>query len=116
MKRIICIVMTIILIFLFCCGCNEKETEPGTYGSFVLIEQINEPREDYLVYHKDTKVVYEVNSLDYHKQIFIPYQVYKNGVIYGAVYEDGEIKLVPYAMGLTDEMIKEYLNKLLFEK
>ena len=116
MKRIICIVMIIILIFLFCCGCNEKETEPGTYGSFVLIEQINEPREDYLVYHKDTKVVYEVNSLDYHKQIFIPYQVYKNGVIYGAVYEDGEIKLVPYAMGLTDEMIKEYLNKLLFEK
>ena len=116
MKKIICIVMTIILIFLFCCGCNEKETEPGTYGSFVLIEQINEPREDYLVYHKDTKVVYEVNSLDYHKQIFIPYQVYKNGVIYGTVYEDGEIKLVPYAMGLTDEMIKEYLNELLFEK
>ena len=112
MKKIICIVMTIILIFLFCCGCNEKETEPGIYGSFVLIEQINEPREDYLVYHKDTKVVYEVNSLDYHKQIFIPYQVYKNGVIYGAIYEDGEIKLVPYAIGLTDEMIKEYLNEL----
>ena len=112
MKKIICIVMTIILIFLFCCGCNEKETEPGTYGSFVLIEQINEPREDYLVYHKDTKVVYEVNSLDYHKQIFIPYQVYTNGVIYGAVYEAGAIKLVSYAMGLTDAMIKEYLNEL----
>lgn len=112
MKKIICIVITIILIFLLCCGCNEKETEPGTYGSFVLIEQINEPREDYLVYHKDTKVVYEINSLNYHKQSFIPYQVYKNGVIYGAVYEDGEIKLVPYAMGLTDEMIKEYLNEL----
>lgn len=112
MKKIICIVMVIILTLLFCCGCHEKETGSRTYGSFVLIEQINEPREDYLAYHKDTKIVYEINSLYRHKQNFIPYQVYKNGVIYGAVYEDEEIKLVPYAMGLTDEMIKEYLNEL----
>ena len=107
MKKIICIVMVIILTLLFCCGCNKKETGPRTYGSFIFIEQNNEPREDYLAYHKDTKIVYEINSL-----YFIPYQVYKNGVIYGAVYENGEIKLVPYAMGLTDEMIKEYLNGL----
>ena len=112
MKKIICIVTVIILTLLFCCGCHEKETGPRTYGSFVLIEQINEPREDYLAYHKDTKIVYEINSLYRHKQNFIPYQVYKNGVIYGAVYEDEEIKLVPYAIGLTDEMIKEYLNEL----
>ena len=107
MKKFICIVMAIILTLLFCCGCHEKETGPRTYGSFIFIEQNNEPREDYLAYHKDTKIVYEINSL-----YFIPYQVYKNGVIYGAIYEDGEIKLVPYAMGLTDEMIKEYLNGL----
>ena len=113
MKKFVCIVMVIILTLLFCCGCHEKEeTGPETYGSFVLIEQINESREDYLAYHKDTKVVYEINSLYRHKQNFIPYQVYKNGVIYGAVYEDEEIKLVPYAIGLTDEMIKEYLNEL----
>ena len=112
MEKIICIVMTTILIFLFCCGCYEKETEPRTYGSFVLIEQINEPREDYLAYHKDTKIAYEINSLYSYSQNFIPYQVYKNGAIYGAIYEDGKIKLVPYAMGLTDEMIKEYLNEL----
>ena len=112
MKKFICIIMVIILTLLFCCGCHEKETEPKTYGSFVLIEQINEPREDYLAYHRETKIVYEINSLYRHKQNFIPYQIYKNGVIYGAVYEDGEIKLVPYAMGLTDEMIKEYLNEL----
>ena len=112
MKKFICIVMAVILTLLFCCGCHEKETGPRTYGSFVLIEQINEPREDYLAYHKDTKVVYEINSLYSHGQNFIPYQIYKNGVIYGAIYEDGEIKPVPYAMGLTDEMIKEYLNGL----
>lgn len=110
MKKFICIAMVIILILLLCCGCHEKETEPRTYGSFVLIEQTNESQEDYLAYHKDTKVVYEIDSLYLHRQNFIPYQVYKNGVIYGAVYEDGEIKLVPYAMGLTDEMIKDYLN------
>lgn len=112
MKKIVCLVMATILMLLFCCGCSKKDMRTEPYGSFVLIKQINEPREDYLAYHKDTKVVYEINSLDYHKQSFIPYQVYKNGVIYGAVYEDGEIKLVPYAMGLTDEMIKEYLNEL----
>ena len=107
MKKIICLVMATILILLLCCACSEKDMRTEPYGSFVLIEQINEPRTDYLAYHKDTKIVYEINSL-----YFIPYQVYKNGVIYGAIYEDGEIKLVPYAMGLTDEMIKEYLNGL----
>ena len=40
------------------------------------------------------------------------FKIYKDGLIYGAVYEDGEIKSVPYAVGLTDEMIKEYLNNL----
>lgn len=108
MKKFICIIMVIILTLLFCCGCHE----PKTYGSFVLIERINEPRTDYLAYHKDTKIVYEINKLYSHRQNFIPYQIYKNGVIYGAIYEDGEIKPVPYAMGLTDEMIKEYLNGL----
>ena len=112
MKKIVYIVMVIILTLLLCCGCHEKETGPETYGSFVLIEQINEPRTDYLAYHKDTKIVYEINNLYSHGQNFIPYQIYKNGVIYGAVYEDGEIKLVPYAVGLTDEMIKDYLNGL----
>ena len=57
MKKFICIVMVIILTLLFCCGCHEKETGPRTYGSFVLIEQINEPREDYLAYHKDTRFI-----------------------------------------------------------
>lgn len=112
MKKIICIIMAAILTLLLCCGCSEKDMRTEPYGSFVLIEQINEPRTDYLAYHKDTKIVYEINNLYSHGQNFIPYQIYKNGVIYGAVYEDGEIKPVPYAMGLTDEMIKEYLNGL----
>lgn len=112
MKKIICLVMAIILTLLFCCGCKEEDPVPETYGSFIIIKQINEPRYDYLAYHKDTKIVYELNKLYSHGQSIIPYQIYKNGVIYGAVYEDGEIKPIPYAIGLTDEMIKEYLNGL----
>ena len=113
MKKIICLVMATILTLLFYCGCSEKDTGPETYGSFVFIEQINEPQTDYLVYHKDTKIVYELNRLYTNQQNFIPYQIYTNGVIYGTVYEDGEVKPVPYAMGLTDEMVKEYLDNFL---
>ena len=116
MKKIICMFMSIILVLLFCCGCGEENTGPETYSSFIIIEQTTPERNDYLAYHKDTKVVYELSRLYTNQQNFVPYQIYKNGVIYGAVYEDGEIKPAPYAIGLTDEMIKEYLDNFLYKK
>ena len=41
-----------------------------------------------------------------------PYQIYQDGAIYGAVYENGKIVPKPYAMGITEEMIDNYIGSI----
>ena len=114
MKKIICIIMAILISVAIFCGFTTKtDEEMKTYGSYVILETTDKVRNNYIVYHEDTHIVYTANRLYSHSQTITPYQIYKDGLIYGAVYEDGEIKPIPYAVGLTDEMIKEYLNNLL---
>ena len=111
MKRIFCIVIVILVSITIFCGCATKaDGEVEKYGSYVILETTDKVRNNYIVYHEDTHIVYTANRLYSHSQTITPYQIYKDDLIYGAVYEDGEIKPVPYAVGLTDEMIKEYLN------
>ena len=113
MKRIFCIVIAILVSITIFCGCATKaDGEVEKYGSYVILETTDKVRNNYIVYHEDTHIVYTANRLYSHSQTITPYQIYKDGLIYGAVYEDGEIKPVPYAVGLTNEMIKEYLNNL----
>ena len=113
MKRVYCIVVAILISITIFCGCTAKtDKEIKTYGSYVILETTDKVSNNYILYHEDTHIVYTANKLYSHSQTIIPYQIYKDGLIYGAVYEDGEIKPVPYAVGLTNEMIKEYLNNL----
>lgn len=111
MKKFICMLMALVICLSLCaCGSgkaiNENGVEIKTFADNYGIISHNWEDNRYVVYDLQTKVIY------IYREGFSPYQIYKNGLIYGAVYEDGEIKPVPYAVGLTDEMIKEYLNNL----
>ena len=47
-----------------------------------------------------------------HGGYLTPYQIYQDGAIYGAVYENGKIVPKPYAMGITEEMIDKYIGNI----
>ena len=50
-----------------------------------------------LVYHIDTKIVYEYGYGDYTSHLS-PHLIYKDGHIYGSIFENGEIVPVPFAV------------------
>lgn len=105
MKRFICMLMALVMCFGLCaCNINE-ESGPITFcGRFIEIEEYTNPSSlTYVVYDKDTKTVFYLQSCS--GGFLTPYQVYEDGVIYGAVYENGEIVPKPYALGITFEML-----------
>ena len=65
-KRILCLLIVIILI-LACVGCNDsvpsvEDTLPKASSSmFVIVEQNSLWSRYYVVYHKETKVMYAVS-------------------------------------------------------
>ena len=112
MKRIICLflILTMLLCFSACSTTTIDGKEVKVLdGYFAVIEQ--QQGNDYLVYDINTKVVYYLESSSECSQL-APYQIYQDGALYGAVYENGEIVPVSYAMGITEEMIENYFNGL----
>lgn len=113
MKKIVCLLLALVMC-LSLCACattvDENGVEVPGLGKFIFIEQGTANDLD-LMYHVDTKIVYHAD-LTGEGNSLAPYQIYQDGAIYGAVYENGQIVAKPYAMGITEEMIENYLNGL----
>ena len=103
MKKIVCLLMALVMC-LSLCACestviDENGVETKTFLDEYGIISHNWEWNYRIVYHLQTKVVY------IYREGFSPYQICKDGVIYGAVYENDEIVPVPYAMGITWDML-----------
>lgn len=111
MKKIVCLLLALIMC-LSLCACGEKVIDENGVERNIFLDDYgiishNWEYNHYVVYHLQTKVVY------IYREGFSPYQIYQDGVIYGAVYENGEIVPIPYAMGITWDMLSlasKYLN------
>lgn len=99
MKRFIICFILAISIMLGLCACLPTVVDQGEErvvfcGSFVSIKK--QEIGNYIVYDKDTTVVYYLQYSSYEGHLS-PYLIYKDGALYGAVFQDGEIVPVPYA-------------------
>lgn len=116
MKRIICMLLALVICLGLCaCGItttNKDNVEVYGWGPYIYIRNTDGFFDDvvsngyWLGYHRDTKVVFELYGAGSNLGTIVPYQIYQDGVIYGAVYENGEIVPIPYAMGITLDMVK----------
>ena len=106
MKKIVCLLLVLVMC-LSLCACVQTAIVDNTERTvlcnvFVVLEKFS--TNDYIVFHKDTNIVYIFDN-DGYGGYLCPYQIYQDGVIYGAIYENGEIVPVPYAMGITIDML-----------
>ena len=106
MKRIVYVLLALVMS-LSLCACAQTTIVDNTERTilrnvFVVLEEFS--TNDYIVFHKDTNIVYIFDN-DGYGGYLCPYQIYQDGVIYGAIYENGEIVPVPYAMGITMDML-----------
>ena len=103
MKKIVCLLLILVMCLSLCaCGgtvIDENGIERKAFFNEYGIISHDWEYHYYVVYHLQTKVVY------IYREGFSPYQIYQDGVIYGAVYENDEIVPVPYAVGITWDMI-----------
>lgn len=106
MKRFIAILLALVMC-LGLCACNGAEVGETIENKFIVIENVT--YSDKVVYHQDTLIVYFLDN-DSYGGYLTPYQIYENGAIYGAVYENGEIVPVPYALGVTPEMLESQIG------
>lgn len=109
-KKIICLFLALVTCFALCACAITTQTIEGEEVKIIdcrfgIIEELTSY--NYIVYDIHTKIVFYIET-DSHDGYFAPYQICRNGVIYGAIYENGEIVPVPYAMGITEEMINSY--------
>lgn len=106
MKKIICLLLVLVMC-LGLCACTPTQIVDGEEVKIIdyrfgVIKELE--LGNYIVYDVHTKVVFYIESGG-HGGYLAPYQIYKDGAIYGAVYENGEIVPVPYAMGMTWDMV-----------
>lgn len=99
MKRFIVCFILVISIVLGLCACypktvDEQGVERTVIDGFVVISAIDNC--NYVAYNQTTKVVYYLQSGS-HGGWLSPYLIYQDGVLYGAIFQDGEIIPVPYA-------------------
>ncbi len=101
MKKIIVCFVLVISLMLGLCACQSTITdEHGTErdlfnGRFAVITK-NTDNASFIVYDISTKVVYYLEADSYNGYLS-PYLIYQDGALYGAIFENGEIKPVPYA-------------------
>jgi hypothetical protein len=97
MKRIVCLILTLTICLSILCGrgttYNENGVEVNGYYNYITIKDLDV---DHVVYDRNTFVVFYLQKNSYGGYL-APYQIYQDGMIYGAVYEDGNIVPVPYA-------------------
>ena len=113
MKKTVCLLLALIMcLVLGACTVTQvvegEEIKVVDYR-FGVIEELD--LDNYLVYDIHTKVVFYIETAG-HGGYLSPYQIYQDGALYGAVYENGEIVPVPYAMGITSDMIDSYIGKI----
>ncbi len=98
MKRIICFILMLIMCVGLFCGCYSTTDENGMevegYYDFVVLRKMTE--DNWVVYDKNTFIVFYMEQDNYNGYM-TPYQIYQDGAIYGAAYENGKIVPVPYA-------------------
>ena len=99
MKRIVCFVLILIVCVSLFCDCysttNENGIEVERYYDFIVLRKMTEY--NWVVYDKNTSIVFYLEK-GTHGGYMTPYQIYQDGVIYGAVYENGNIVPTPYAI------------------
>ena len=98
MKIIICLFLVLVMC-LGLCACNQTIIVDNTErtilrNKFVVLEAFYDS--EYIIFHKDTNIVYIFDNHGYGGYL-CPYQIYQDGIIYGAVYENGSIVPTPYA-------------------
>lgn len=113
-KKIICLFFALITCFALCACAITTQTIEGKEVKIVncrfgIIEELTNSK--YIVYDIHTKVVFYID-INGHEGYLAPYQICKNGIIYGAAYENGEIVPIPYAMDITKEMINNYSSNI----
>ena len=106
MKKVICLLLAFVMC-LGLCACGETVIVDNVertvlQGRFIILSEYGYAQ--YIVFDEETNIVYYLDN-DYYAGYLTPYQIYKDGVIYGAVYENGEIVPKPYAFGITFDML-----------
>ena len=102
MKKLITLFIIVIILFSLCACKNTIVDDNGEKraiydGTFVEIA-VNIFDSNYTVYDKNTKIVYYLETSENSDGGHLsPYLIYQDGAIYGAIFENGEIKPVPYA-------------------
>lgn len=99
MKKIICFALILMFLIGSLCACTPTIVDQGEErvvlsGSFAIIEE--RTLGNSIVYDKDTTIVYYLEHNGYQGHLS-PYLIYQDGYVYGAIFQDGEIKPVPYA-------------------
>ena len=101
MKKIICLFLILIMCVSLFCSCyittDENGKEVDGYCDFVIIREMD--IKHWIVYDKNTSVVFYLKLGGYCGYL-TPYQIYQDGALYGAIYEDGKIVPKSYAMAL----------------
>ena len=95
----------IFIIFIFASCSNQVTDENGitrdtVYDYFPVIESDWEYSR-YVVYDPVSKIVYHMAGG--HGGYMTPYMLYEDGVIYGAIFEDGKIVPAPFAIQTPTE-------------
>lgn len=120
MKKFIAVLLALVMCLSLCaCGTttvNDVNMEVYGWGPYIYIRDVDGQFDDpyelshWLGYHRETNIIYECYGLGTRYSYVTPHQIYENGAIYGAVYENGEIVPVPYALGVTPEMVESQIG------
>lgn len=101
MRKIVSVVLVLAICIGLLCGCshtiNEKGVEVVGEGRYVFLERIDNGDNVWISYDKETKIVCLYDDSGYNTGFRGYYYIYENGAIYGSIYENGEIKPVPFA-------------------
>lgn len=98
-KFIVCLVL-VFTIILGLCACTPVTFDEGAERKIyndTLIEIEHRSSDSQIVYDKNTKIVYYLETAENDGGYLSPYLIYQDGYIYGAIFQDGEIIPVPYA-------------------
>lgn len=88
-------------------ACSYNDPGDTTYEIYTVIEK--QSHSVTLVYDNNTNVVYRNINNNYDGG-FIPYLINDNGIIYGAIYKNGEIVKAPFATTINIQDIIDGLR------
>ena len=113
MKRIICFVLMLVMCVSLFCGCYSTTDENGRevdgYYDFVILRKMTEY--DWVIYDKNTSVVFYMEQ-GTHGGYLTPYQIYQDGTLCDAVYENVSIVPKPSGMGITHALISKFIGNI----